>query len=258
MIAFTNSMSAGKKNKKKSSNKKSATSIRGWAILAAVLVFAVAFGVIFYFSFKDREEKAQVPLAKKSEIMASQKSSRPDPVLKGYGFDVGSMWIYETLDATLTIKVTRKYQQKDSTIYVYDFYYGNEKIAEEHRVYHKNYIAKIKSIQGESTVTVFDPPLVLYKFPLKKGEKWVNRFKVDGVEIVSEVEVADYEKIKTKGGVFMAYKIRHKTYPLGNEKNASIDADWFNPRIGLIAYSKEGGENPKALFKYSVKLIDLK
>jgi hypothetical protein len=225
----------------------------------ALAVFAL-FAAIFVLS--NREKPTYEPLEEKKQsskaIMGTTESTRPVPVLEGYGFDVGSMWIYETLDATLTIKVTDKYTEAGKTIYVYSFYYGDKKIAEEHRLQTKDYIAKLKSVQGESTVTVFSPPLVLYKFPLKAGMKWTNRFKIEDVSYVSEVTVVGYEKITTKGGVYMAYKIQHRTYPENDPKSVSVDADWFNPRIGLIAYAKEGGENPKALIKYSVKLIDFK
>lgn len=224
-----------------------------------VAAFLLVFGAVIYLSTRSDNTGYQ-PIEEanaKKDIVSSTESSRPVPVLEGYGFDVGSMWVYETLDATLTIKVVDKYKENGNDVYVYDFYYGSEKVAEEHRVYNKDYIAKIKSIQGDSTVTVYQKPLILYRFPLKKGLKWKNEFDIDGVTYISEVEVVSYEKVTTKGGVFMAYKIKHKTYPKGDPKNAIIDADWYNPKIGLIAYAKEGGQNPKALFKYNVKLIDI-
>ncbi|MCX7831476.1 MAG: hypothetical protein N2440_01070 [Actinobacteria bacterium] len=195
---------------------------------------------------------------KNSEKVINSKSRRPSPVLDGKAFDVGSMWIYETLDATLTIKVVDKYIEKNKDVYVYDFYYGGEKVAEEHRLCTKEYLAKLKSVQGESKETIFKEPLILYKFPLRVGKKWTNRFEIQGVNYISEVEVLSYEKLKTKSGIYFAYKIRHKTYPQGLEKEAIIDTDWYNPEIGLIAYSKEGGENPKAIFKYYVKTVELK
>ncbi len=181
--------------------------------------------------------------------------NRPAPVLEARGFDVGSMWIYETLDSTLTIKVTDKVKEGDRELFVYSFFYGDKKIADEYRIQTKEYHAKVKSVQGESTVTVFEKPLILYRFPMKVGDKWTNRFEIGGVKFVSEVEVVSYEKVKTNGGVFMAYKIKHTTYPEDDKKSKIVDADWYNPNIGLIAYAKEGGENPKSLIKYSVKLI---
>lgn len=228
-------------------------------LIVALAVFAVMAAI---FVISSRETPGYTSLTKEKaesgKIMGSEESTRPAPVLEGYGFDVGSMWIYETLDATLTIKVTDKYTQNGQTIYVYSFYYGDKKIAEEHRLQTKDYIAKIKSVMPEGTETVFSPPLILYKFPLKSGLEWVNKFQIGGETYISEVKVVGYERINTRGGVFMAYKIQHRTYPEYDPEAVSIDADWFNPRIGLIAYAKEGGENPKALYRYSVKLIEFK
>jgi|GEM_PF-3746962 len=247
-------------------NKKTKKNMAGGSQRTTLIIFVVTLAVltlmISIIAISTRENRGYTPLDKKKaesgKIMGTKESTRPAPVLEGYGFDVGSMWIYETLDATLTIKVTDNYERDGQTIYVYSFYYGDKKIAEEHRLQTKDYIAKIKSVKQEGTETVYSPPLILYKFPLKAGAGWVNKFQLDGVTYVSEVKVIGYERVNTKGGVFMAYKIQHRTYPEDDPEAVSVDADWFNPRIGLIAYAKEGGENPKALFKYSVKLIEFK
>lgn len=239
------------KNKDKNQNKNIVTV----AVVAVVLIILIA--ILLGFSIGRRNEESQYkPLNRSGTTEKTKETTRPAPVLEGYAFDVGSMWIYETLDNTLTVKVTDKYVENGQKIYVYSFFYGDKKIAEEHRVFTEKYLAKIKSVQGDTTVTVFKKPLILYKFPLKVGDKWTNEFELNGVEFISDVEVVSYEKVKTKGGVFMAYKIRHSTYPKGSKNDAIIDADWYNPRIGLIAYAKKDGENPKALIKYNVKLIE--
>jgi hypothetical protein len=225
------------------------------AAVAIVSIFIIA--LIIGFSIgRNNEESQYKPLNQSGNAGKTEESTRPAPVLEGYAFDVGSMWIYETLDNTLTVKVTDRYEENGQAVYIYSFYYGDKKIAEEHRVFTDEYQAKIKSVQGDSTITVYKEPLILYRFPLKVGDRWTNKFELNGVEFISDVEVVSYEKVKTKGGVFMAYKIKHSTYPKDSKKDAIVDADWYNPRIGLIAYAKKDGENPKALVKYSVKLIE--
>lgn len=247
---------ANKKGVKKQTESRKGNNTGVLIGVTLVAVFLIA--VVVFFSIQKTSSSEYQPLdnSKAGISTSSADSTRPAPVLQGYAFDVGSMWLYETLDNTLTVKVTDKYRENNQDIYIYTFFYGSQKIAEEHRIVTKDYMAKVKSVQGDSTITVFKKPLILYKFPMKVGDKWVNEFEISGVQFVSEVEVVSYEKVKTKGGVFMAYKIKHTTYPKGEKKSASVDADWFNPRIGLIAYAKKDGENPKALIKYNVRLIE--
>lgn len=241
---------------KKEKSKSSTSNI--WVILG-IIVAALAFIVIAYAISRVNQPPEFQPVngqkatpGQNQDIIESEASTRPAPVLEGKVFEPGSYWVYETLDDTLTVQVTDSYEENGQTYYVYEFFYGGEKVAEEHRIHNDEMLATVKSVQGETTVVVFDPPLIRVKFPLKVGDKWENRWESNGVTVVSEVEVVSYEKIKTKGGVFLAYKIKHKTYTEGYEDDAVIDADWYNPEIGLIAYAKEGGENPKALVRYEV------
>lgn len=240
----------------KKQKKTSASNI--WVILG-IIVAAVAFFVAAYAISRVNQTPEFQPVSdeqtapgKEQDIIESEASTRPAPVLEGKVFAPGSFWVYETLDDTLTVQITDSYEEDGQTYYVYEFFYGGEKVAVEHRIQNDEMVATVKSEQGETTITVFDPPLVRVKFPLKVGEKWENRWDSGGVTIVSEVEVVSYEKIKTRGGVFLAYKIKHTTYPEGYKDDAVVDADWYNPEIGLIAYAKEGGENPKALVKYKI------
>lgn len=235
-------------SKKKKAPKKSTSNqwiLVGIVVIAvAVLVLAVAWASV------NREPTTTAPRRASSTTNAVD-NRRPAPVLPGKIFGVGTWWEYETLDATLTIKITGKKKVGSHNTYVYEIYYGDDKIATEYRIHDDKILAIAKSDQGDgTTVTVFNPPIIRVMFPLKVGDRWVNRYTVDGIPYVSECSVESYEKIKTKGGVFLCYKIKHETYFHGDKKNATIDADWYAPGIGLVSYARKDGENPKALLRY--------
>lgn len=240
---------AQKTTRKQTARKKS--DANQW-VLIGVLVVAAAL-LVLAIAWASVRARSQIVPVRKQATTQTAANKRPAPVLPGRVFGVGSWWEYETLDATLTIKVTGREKVGKYDTFRYDIFYGDELIATEYRVHDDTQLAIVKSDQGSgTTVTVYNPPIVRVKFPLKVGTRWVNRYTVDGVPIVSECVVESYEKIKTKGGVFLCYKIKHETYVHGDKKNATIDADWYAPAIGLVSYAKKDGENPKALFRYHI------
>lgn len=221
-------------------------------ILIAVFVILLAlFSLIMAWSY-DRSRFAQSSTSSKPIPKEKESTKRPAPVLSGKIFGPGSYWVYETLDATLTVKITGTKKIGKYSTYHYEIFYGDEKIADEYRIHNSKELSLVKSAQKDTTVNIFNPPIARVKFPLRVGDKWVNKYKYQGVDVISEVSVLSYEKVKTKAGVFMCYKIHHKTYVKGDEKNAIVDADWYSPIVGLVSYAKRGGENPKSLLKYKI------
>jgi len=235
-------------SKKKMTSKKSSSN--QW-ILAGIVVIAIAFLVLAVAWASVNRESTTTASQRASSSTSAAENRRPAPVLPGKVFGVGTWWEYETLAATLTVKITGKEKVGSYDTYVYEIYYGGDKIATEYRIHDDKILAIAKSVQGDgTTVTVFNPPIIRVKFPLKVGDKWVNRYTINGIPYESDCLVESYEKVKTKGGVFLCYKIKRETYANGDKTNSMIDADWYAPGIGLVTYARKDGENPKALLRY--------
>ncbi|MHB1606431.1 MAG: hypothetical protein ACYCTV_08575 [Leptospirales bacterium] len=100
-----------------------------------------------------------------------------------------------------------------------------------------------------SRVWTFRPPLLQYRLPFRKGEKWEAQ---DGQNRVFS-RVWGKVRLKLPAGTFVAWVVRKRvTYDLIRRKSPQILYDYYVPNLGMIA---EGGWADDGLWHWSRKLL---
>jgi hypothetical protein len=76
-----------------------------------------------------------------------------------------------------------------------------------------------------------EPPLCLLKYPVREGETWRARSKINGVEFLIIRTVGKWEQVEVPAGKFKAIKV-HVDY---DENVAPFWTDyWFAADVGII------------------------
>lgn len=107
-------------------------------------------------------------------------------------------------------------------------------------------VVVLRHSMPEGDVINFDPPAVIFKYPIKKGDTWVNSDKTEKFETTYKVE--GEEELELPIGKVKAWKITNETIYSQDEKVGN--EAWYVKGIGKVQernYSKRGSESQESL-----------
>lgn len=92
----------------------------------------------------------------------------------------------------------------------------------------------------------YDPPSVIFKYPLKKGDKWVNPSKLNNFD--TTFTVMGEEEIELPMGKIKAWRIRSETV-YSDDERAGADG-WYAKGIGMVKqrfFSEDGEDKSESI-----------
>ena len=92
----------------------------------------------------------------------------------------------------------------------------------------------------------YDPPSVIFKYPLKKGDKWVNPSKLNHFD--TTFTVMGEEEIELPMGKIKAWRIRSETV-YSDDERAGADG-WYAKGIGMVKqrfFSEDGEDKSESI-----------
>lgn len=185
------------------------------------------------------------------------KASAPENQAKV--FKIGSWWLYQTRDATVSVEITslKKIGKKKAFVYEYRLIKRKSKPQGVYYI-HDNKGLWLAGVFADTTSVTYSPPVVIFKNPLKVGGYWqtiYERSDLPGIKFVYKSKITHFFKGKTPAGEFDCYLIEQSTYPLSQPDRVFKKEDWYSPEVGLVYHASQGemSSTQSSLIKYKLK-----
>ncbi len=174
-------------------------------------------------------------------------------------FKIGSRWLYQTRDATVSVEVTSLKKIGKNKVFVYEYRLVNRKSKPQGAYYIQNNKGLwLAGVYANTTSVTYNPPVVIFKNPLKIGGHWQTTYErsdLPGVKFVYKSKITRFFKGKTPAGNFDCYLIEQSTYPQSQPDRVFRKNDWYSPEVGLVYHASQGemSSTQSSLLKYQLK-----
>lgn len=174
-------------------------------------------------------------------------------------FKIGSWWLYQTRDATVSVEITslKKVGKNRAFVYEYRLVKRKSKPQGAYYIQGKNGLW-LAGMFADTTSVIYNPPVVIFKNPLKIGGFWQTTYErsdLPKVKFIYKSKITRFFKGKTPAGEFDCYLIEQSTYPQSQPDRAFKKSDWYSPEVGLVYHASQGEmlSTQSSLLKYKLK-----
>lgn len=159
-------------------------------------------------------------------------------------FKIGSRWLYQTNEATVTVEIVSLKKVGKEKAFVYEYKLAKRKTRPQgsYYIHNEKGLWLAGAFVGANSLT-YNPPITIFKNPLKIGSYWqtiYERSDMPGVKFVYKSKINRFFKGKVPAGEFDSYLIEQSTYPLSQPDRTFRKADWFSPEVGIIYHTSRG------------------
>jgi hypothetical protein len=160
-------------------------------------------------------------------IGAADEPVVPDSGVGQIPLTLGNRWIYRVVGQDERLTITAASWEKVGDIYCLrlDGRFQGRVIATEHVAMGKDGLYRHRNDGAD-----LEPPLLICKIPVERGETWRAEYKVNDKKAAIEFE-CDQEEVKVPAGIFKAIVVRAEA-PDGTGKLKNTV--WYAPKVGMV------------------------